>query len=72
MRLVANSASKTKANKAGALLCPNCFIEYIEVTFDCEVDGVVLHDVKALKCPRCQEEVFSPEQQEEIQRRAGI
>lgn len=67
-----NSASKTKANKAGALLCPNCFIEYIEVVFDCEVDGVVLHDIKALKCPRCQEEVFSPQQQEEIQKRAGI
>jgi hypothetical protein len=70
--LAPNSASKPKANKAGALLCPNCFIEYIEVTFDCEVDGVVLHDVKALKCPRCQEEVFSPEQQEEIQKRASI
>jgi hypothetical protein len=67
--LAKNSASKTKANKAGALLCPVCFIEYIEVTFDCEFDGVVLHDVKALKCPRCQEEVFSPEQQEEIAKR---
>jgi hypothetical protein len=70
--LAPNSANKTRANKAGALLCPNCFIEYIEVTFDCEVDGVVLHDVKALKCPRCQEEVFSPQQQEEVQKRAGI
>jgi hypothetical protein len=70
--LAQNSASKNKASKAGALLCPNCFIEYIEVAFDFEVDGVVLHDVKALKCPRCQEEVFSPKQQEEIQKRAGI
>jgi hypothetical protein len=52
-----------------ALLCPVCFVEYIEVTFDCEFDGVVLRDVKASKCPRCQEEVFSPEQQEQIRRR---
>jgi hypothetical protein len=66
--LAKNSA---KNSKAGALLCPVCFIEYIEVTFDCELDGVVLHDVKALKCPCCQEEVFSPEQQEQIQKRFG-
>jgi hypothetical protein len=64
-----NSLSKSKPNKPGALLCPVCFVEFVEVTFDCEIDGVILHDVKALRCPKCQEEVFSPEQQEEIQKR---
>jgi hypothetical protein len=67
--LAKNSASKPEGTKAGALLCPTCCVEYLEVTFDCEFDGVVLHDVKALRCPRCEEEVFSPEQQEEIRKR---
>jgi hypothetical protein len=33
------------------------------------VDGIVLHDVKALRCPNCKTEVFSPEQQEVIAKR---
>lgn len=64
-----NSPNKPAVTKAGALLCPSCCVEYVEVQFDCEIDGEVLHDVKALKCPRCEEEVFSPEQQEEIRKR---
>jgi len=64
-----NSPNKPAVTKAGALLCPLCCVEYVEVQFDCEIDGEVLHDVKALKCPRCEEEVFSPEQQEEIRKR---
>jgi hypothetical protein len=67
--LAKNSPSKQGDAKAGALLCPNCCVEYVEVQFDFEVDGVVLHDVKALRCPRCEEEVFSPQQQEEVQKR---
>jgi hypothetical protein len=67
--LVKNSTCKSEGTKAGALLCPTCCVEYLEVTFDCEFDGVVLHDVKALRCPRCEEEVFSPEQQEEIRKK---
>jgi hypothetical protein len=66
--LAKNSASKT-ATKAGALLCPLCCIEYVEVEFDCEVDGVVVRNVKALRCPNCKEEVFTPQQQETIQKR---
>jgi hypothetical protein len=31
-----------------------------------------LHNVKALRCPACQEEVFTPEQIEAIRKRAGI
>jgi hypothetical protein len=52
--------------KAGALLCPLCCLEYVEVIFDCEIDGTILRDVKALKCPSCGEEVFTPEQQQAI------
>jgi hypothetical protein len=33
------------------------------------VDGVILHNVKALKCPVCEEEMFTPEQFEAIRKR---
>jgi hypothetical protein len=66
-----NSPTNPGSTKAGALLCPTCCVEYVEVQFDCEIDGVVLHDVKALRCPRCEEEVFSPQQQEEIKKKLG-
>lgn len=55
--------------RAGALLCPTCCVEYVEVEFDFEVDGAVLHNVKALRCPACEEEVFTPEQYEEIRKK---
>ena len=64
-RFLPKNFSKT-SSKAGALLCPTCCVEYIEVLFDFEIDGIVLHDVKALRCPNCQEEVFTPEQQQAI------
>jgi YgiT-type zinc finger domain-containing protein len=44
-------------------------VEYVEVEFDFEVDGVILHNVKALRCPACEEEVFTPEQYEAIRKR---
>jgi hypothetical protein len=55
--------------KASALLCPTCCVEYVEVEFDFEVDGVILHNVKALRCPACEEELFTPEQHEEVRKR---
>jgi hypothetical protein len=55
--------------KAGALLCPTCCVEYVEVEFDFEVDGVMLHNVKALRCPECEEELFTPQQVEAIKKR---
>ena len=55
--------------KAGAIICPTCCVEYVEVEFDFEFDGVILHNVKALKCPMCEEEIFTPEQTETIQQR---
>ena len=64
-----DAEGKREVLKAGALICPTCCVEYIEVEFDFEFDGVILHDVKALKCPVCQEELFTPEQYEDIQKR---
>ena len=58
--------NKPNGTKANALLCPSCCIEYIEVEFDFEVDGIILQNVKALKCPNCSEELFTPEQSDAI------
>lgn len=63
-----NSPNNSKSVKANALLCPTCCVEYAEVEFDLEVDGVILHNVKALQCPSCKQELFTPEQQEQIRR----
>jgi hypothetical protein len=67
-----NSLNKPRLTKANALLCPTCCIEYVEVVFDLEIDGVILDSVKALKCPECNEELFTPEQYETIARRIKI
>jgi hypothetical protein len=64
-----NSPNKPNVMKAGALLCPTCCVEYVEVEFDFEVDGVMLHNVKALRCPECEEELFTPQQVEAIKKR---
>ena len=55
--------------KASALLCPVCCVEYVTVEFDLEVDGVILHNVKALRCPACEEELFTPQQYEAIRKK---
>ena len=55
--------------KANALMCPVCCVEYVEVEFDFEVDGVVMRNVKTLQCPVCKDELFSPQQSEEITNR---
>jgi YgiT-type zinc finger domain-containing protein len=54
------------------LLCPTCCVEYVEVEFDLEVGGVILHNVSALRCPACEEEVFTPQQYEEIKKRISV
>jgi hypothetical protein len=64
-----NSSKKSKDTKASALLCPTCCVEYVEVEFDLEVDRVILHNVKALRCPECEEELFTPQQYETIKKR---
>ncbi len=55
--------------KAGALMCPVCCVEYVEVEVDFEYDGTILRNVKMLRCPSCEEELFTPEQQEAISER---
>jgi hypothetical protein len=64
-----NSPNKLNITKANALLCPTCCIEYVEVEFDLEVDGVILSNVKAIRCPECNEELFTPQQYEAIAKR---
>jgi hypothetical protein len=60
--------SRESGTKANALLCPLCCVEYVEVEFDFEIDNVALHNVKALRCPRCDQEVFTQEQVELIRK----
>jgi hypothetical protein len=64
-----NSPNKQRNTKANALLCPLCCVKYVEVEFDLEIDGLFLHNVKALRCPSCREEVFAPEQYDAIAKR---
>ena len=42
--------------------CPKCDTEYVEVKVDFEYGDIILRNVKALKCPKCEEELFTPEQ----------
>jgi YgiT-type zinc finger domain-containing protein len=58
--------------KANAVICPTCCVEYVEVEFDLDVDGTILHDVKALRCPACKEEIFTPQQCEEIRKKVNV
>jgi hypothetical protein len=57
--------------KAGALLCPVCCVEFLEIEIDFEIDGVIVRDVKVLRCPVCQDEQFTPEQQKAIEEKLG-
>jgi hypothetical protein len=50
-------------------VCPKCNKECQEVTVDYEYQGVVLRDVKALRCPGCKEELFTLEQYDAIRDR---
>ena len=55
--------------KAGALMCPVCCVEYLEIEVDFEYDGAILNNVRILRCPVCQEELFTPEQHDTIKTR---
>jgi hypothetical protein len=44
-------------------------VEYIEVEFDAEFGGIIMQHVKALRCPSCNEEVFTDEQQNAVNNR---
>jgi autonomous glycyl radical cofactor GrcA len=69
-KVASNHRRKSEgALKAGALMCPKCCVEYLEVEVDFEDGGTVLHDVEVLRCPTCEEEVFTPEQYDAIRAR---
>ena len=67
-----NLPGKIEGIKANSLLCPFCYVEYEEVEFDFEVDGVILNNVKACRCPSCKDEIFTAEQHEAIRKRIQI
>jgi len=50
-------------------ICPKCNKECEEVTIDYEYQGVLIRNVKALRCPNCKEEVFNLEQYDTIRER---
>lgn len=49
--------------------CPKCDTEYVEVEVDFEYGDIILRNVKALRCPKCGEELFTPEQYDAIRSR---
>ena len=61
-----NSHNKTSGTKANALLCPHCCVEYDNIEIDLVFEGVILHNVKALRCPVCLQEQLTPERYAEI------
>ena len=50
-------------------ICPKCNKRCEEVTIDYEFQGVILCNVKALRCPDCKEELFTLEQYDAIRNR---
>jgi hypothetical protein len=50
-------------------VCPKCKKKCEEVTVDYEYQGVILRNVKALRCPTCKEELFTLEQYDAIRNR---
>lgn len=49
--------------------CPKCKTKYEEVTTTFEHGDIILKNVKALRCPSCKEELFTPEQYSQIRER---
>ena len=49
--------------------CHKCKKECEEVTIDYEYQGIILRNVKALRCPDCKEELFTLEQYDAIRDR---
>ncbi len=44
-------------------------MEYVEVEVDFDFEGIVLHDVKVLRCPVCQDEQITPGQLEAVKKK---
>lgn len=49
--------------------CQKCNKQCEEVIIDYEYKGIILRNVKALRCPDCKEELFTLEQYEAIRNR---
>jgi hypothetical protein len=49
--------------------CPKCRTEYEEITTDFEYGDILLRSVKALRCPKCKQELFTTEQYRAIKER---
>lgn len=50
-------------------ICQKCNKKCEEVTIDYEYHGIVLRNVKVLRCPDCKEELFTLEQYDAIHNR---
>ena len=44
-------------------------MEYVEIEFDFEVEGLILRGIKGLQCPICRVEQFTSKQVEDIEKR---
>jgi len=49
--------------------CPKCKVAYRKVKTTFESGGVFVQNVEALRCPKCGDELFSPEQAAEIRKK---
>jgi len=49
--------------------CPRCNVEYEEAETDFEYGDIVLRNVKATRCPKCGQELYTPEQYRDIKER---
>jgi len=49
--------------------CPRCQVEYEEATCSYEQFGVIIPNTPCYRCPKCGDEVFSPEQVKAIRER---
>jgi len=51
--------------------CPNCNVRYEEVETDFKYGDIILRKVKALRCPKCSQKLFTPEQYQAISAKIG-
>ncbi len=49
--------------------CPRCKVEYKEATCNYEQFGVIIPNTSCYRCPKCGEEIFTPEQVKTIRER---
>jgi len=64
-----NSVDNNHQRKMKMSICQKCNIKCEEVIIDYEYKGIILRNVKALRCPKCNEELFTLEQYEAIRQR---